>query len=143
MAETPSSRKLSPPDERARLLREIEASRRRLAGELDGLGQAVNVRDRLAASVRRHPGRWLGGGLLAGILLSRTLLPTRRSRRDRIADSSMATAAQRSLFLGLLGFAGKQILRLSEPALTRLARQEIDRWTRGRPVSPHHDQHPG
>lgn len=143
MAEAPPPRKLSPTDERARLLREIESSRRRLAGDLNGLGQAVNVRDRVLASVRQHPARWIGGGLLAGLVLSRTLLPGRRSRRDRLAEAGMAQAAKRSLFLGLLGFAGKQILRLSEPALTRLARQEIERWTRERPAPTRHDQHPG
>lgn len=126
---------MSHDSQRERLVREIAESRQRLAGDLSGLGHAVNVRERLQDSVRRHPAWWVGGGLLAGWLVARIAVPSRRSRRGTV-DASMATAAKRSLFLGLLGIAGKQILRLSEPALTRLAQQEFDRWTQARPSVP-------
>lgn len=113
--------------ERQRLLREIEASRRRLAGDLSGFGHAVNLRERLHQSVSRHPAWWLGGGLLAGWALSKLVAPGRR-RPGAKTGADLAGAARHSLFLGLLGLAAKQILRLSEPALKRLAQQEIERW---------------
>ncbi len=117
---------MSHENERARLRRELAESRRHLTRDLSELGHAVDVRERLRDSVRRHPAVWIGGGLLAGIALSSLLqipAPRRRSG-EKDASGSM----KRSLFLGLLGIAGKQILRLSEPALKRYAQQEIDRW---------------
>ena len=132
MAETPLTRKSNPAEERRRLLAEIEASRRRLAGNLSEFGHAVNVRERIGDAIGRHPALWIGGALGAGLLLAKTILPSRRRRLSARDDHGAVTAAKRSLFLGLLGFAGKQILRLSEPTLKRLAQREIERWSQNR-----------
>jgi hypothetical protein len=132
MAETPLTRKPSPAEERSRLLAEIEASRRRLAGNLSEFGHAVNVRERIGDAIGRHPALWIGGALAAGLVLAKAVLPSRRRRLSAGDDHGAVTAAKRSLFLGLLGFAGKQILRLSEPTLKRLAQQEIERWSQNR-----------
>lgn len=132
MAEAPLTRKSSPADERGRLLAEIEASRRRLAGNLSEFGHAMNVRERISEAVRRHPALWIGGAVAAGLLIAKAVIPSRLSRRSARDDHSAVTAAKRSFFLGLLGFAGKQILRFSEPALKRLAQREIERWSQNR-----------
>lgn len=136
MAETSPPRKLSRLEERQRLLREIETSRRQLAVDLSGLGQAVNVRQHFRDAVSSHPAWWIAGGLVVGLALAKIAVPSRRTKRGTV-EAGMATAAKRSLFLGLLGFAGKQILRLSEPALTRLAQQELERWSQSRFPAAH------
>lgn len=112
--------------ERARLRRELAESRRHLSEDVSGLGHAMNVGERLQDSVRRHPALWIGGGLLGGLALSSMLrLP---GRDQKSGAGGAAEQVKRSLFLGLLGIAGKQILRLSEPALKRYAEQEIERF---------------
>ncbi len=121
---------MSTETERERLLRELEETRRQLSGELSHLGHAVNVGERLQDAVRRNPAWWIGGSIAGGILLANLLRgPSRRKGRSTTALDS---PVKQSLFLGLLGIAGKQILRLSEPALKRYAQQEIERWMQGR-----------
>ncbi|MCB1230950.1 MAG: hypothetical protein KDN19_11815 [Verrucomicrobiae bacterium] len=117
---------MSHENERARLRRELSESRRQLSGDLSELGHAMNVRERLQDAVRRHPAWWIGGGLVGGVILANLLRLPSRDRHSR--DNGAADSVKPSLFLGLLGIAGKQILRLSEPALKRYAQQEIERW---------------
>ncbi|MCB1065458.1 MAG: hypothetical protein KDN20_21395 [Verrucomicrobiae bacterium] len=126
--------------ERARLLRELAESRRQLSGELSDLGHAVNLRERLQDAVRKHPAWWIGGSLAGGLLLANLLRPSRGGKRRM--ETALGDPVKRSLFLGLLGIAGKQILRLSEPALKRYAEQEVQRWMQGRSSSPQPKQPP-
>lgn len=119
-----------PESERVRLRRELAESRRKLSGDVVDLGHAVDVRERLRGSVRRHPEWWIGGGLIGGLILA-NLLQRPQSKSGGKKDD-LPAPVKSSLFLGLLGIAGKQILRLSEPALKRYAQQEIDRWAQSR-----------
>lgn len=124
--------------ERTRLLRELAESRRQLSGELSDLGHAVNLRERLQDAVRKNPAWWIGGSVAGGLLLANLLRsPSGGKRRT---ENALGDPVKRSLFLGLLGIAGKQILRLSEPALKRYAEQEVQRWMNGRPSSPQPNQ---
>ncbi len=118
--------------ERARLRRELADSRRRLSGEVVDLGHAVDVRERLRDAVRRHPAWWIGGGLIGGVLLA-NLLRGSRKNSDK-GTTELSRSVKSSLFLGLLGIAGKQILRLTEPTLKRYAQREIERWMESRHV---------
>lgn len=123
--------------ERARLRRELADSRRRLSGEVVDLGHAVNVRERLRDAVRRHPAWWIGGGLIGGVLLANLVRSPRK--KPVKGDTDLSRSVKSSLFLGLLGIAGKQILRLSEPALKRYAQREIERWMELRRVGGQDD----
>lgn len=126
--------------ERARMLEELELSRRQLDGDLEDLSHAVNVRERLADSVRRHPSWWVAGALAGGFLVASLAGSSSRGRRGKKQrDDSVADLARQSIFLGLLGSAGKQILRVAEPMLVRYAKQEMERFiasrTNGTPPS--------
>lgn len=137
MAEATPPVKPSPAGERQRLLQEIEWSRRQLAADFSDLGQAVNVRERFRDAIRKHPAWWLGGGIVAGLALATLIAsPGRRSRGRKGDDTGMLGTAKRSLFLGLLGFAGKQILHFSEPALKHFAQQHIESWIESRSSRP-------
>lgn len=123
--------------ERALLLEELEQSRRQLDKDLSDLSHAVNVRERLADSVRRHPSWWVAGALAGGFLVA-TLAGSSslRGRKRRRGGESAGELARQSIFLGLLGGAGKQILRLAEPMLVRYAKQEIERFVDSRTGDP-------
>lgn len=124
MAERPETASLNRPgsgDDRARLAAQLDLARSRLTGDLSGFGDAVNITQRFQDSVRRNPGLWIGGGIAAGLLAASLL-------RSPGAKTSAPRHASKSLFLGLLGLAGKEILRLSGPAISRIARENVDRW---------------
>ncbi|MCB1234172.1 MAG: hypothetical protein KDM91_03790 [Verrucomicrobiae bacterium] len=117
-------------DKEAALAR-LEETRRALSDDLSGLGGAVNVPRRFQDAVRRHPAWWIGGGVAAGVVLSALLRPSGR-RRKRDEGGKNGAGLMRPMFLGLLGFAGKQILRLSAPALKQVAEAEVERWLANR-----------
>ena len=81
--------------ERALLLEELEQSRQQLDDDLSDLGHAVNVRERLADSVRQHPTWWVAGALAGGFLVA-TLAgsSSRRDRKEKKEGDSAASAVR-------------------------------------------------
>lgn len=87
-----------------RLIRLGEASRARLSDEFATLRQRFDVPARLRASLRGHPGTWLGGSLVAG--LGASLLFRRKP-----------AAKRRKGLPGLLGWGASLAFTALRPAL--------------------------
>ena len=104
------------------LIAELERNRAQVSGDLAEFGESVNFSHRFQDSVREHPAWWIGGGVLGGIILSRLLIP--QGRRGEEKGKSLKSSA----FLGLLGFAAKEILRFSTPALKQAAGHQLEKW---------------
>lgn len=121
--------------DRKAIIAELERNRARVAGDLAELGGALNVNRRFQESVRRHPGWWIGGGIVAGMVFSRLPVPRLRGRRGEKGKVSRGLP-----FLGLLGFTVREILRLSTPALTRAATDRLEQWMTERDPRPAADE---
>lgn len=95
------------------LIERLEASRRRLGGEIHALRSKLDVPARLKQGVGRHPWLWFGLSAAGGVTLSRLL---RRPKRDRKTRGS-----------GLLRRLLPMLFTLLKPWLTTLLAREIQR----------------
>ena len=113
--------------EKEALIAELEAQRSRVGDDLGGLGDSLDFQQRFRDSVREHPGWWVGGGLAAGMILSRLML-TSRPRKKGKDDPKKAGLRPSPAFFGLLGIAAKEIIRLSTPTLKQVASEQLEKW---------------
>ena len=106
---------------RDELLAALTENRRMLSHEIDDLGHAVNVKERFETAFKKHAPLWLGGGFVAGVLLS--ILATPRKKVDREGNTRV-----RSPLVGLLMAGAVQGLRLARPAISALAMREVKKY---------------
>lgn len=121
---------MSSVSDRKTLIADLEKNRIRVADDLAEFGESVNLTHRFKDSVREHPAWWIGGGVLGGIVLSRLLASQGHSRSEN------GKSKKSPIFLGLLGIAAKEILRISTPALKQAAGQHLEQWITDRSPQP-------
>jgi len=112
---------------RQELVTALDQSRARIARDASLLGDTLNVTRKLEASFHTYRYWWIGGGILAGLLLAKNLLSPLRSKSQSSDEKKSSSFGSGPLF-GLLGSAGKQIIRMSRPVLRKAAEKEIEKW---------------
>ncbi len=116
--------------DREALIAELARSRAGLARQADRLGGKINVPERIQTNFQDHLIMWLGGSLAAGFLISKFLPITIRTKggsKEKGKSGALQNLAASTIF-GLLGIAGKQILRHYMPDLKNLALKQLDSW---------------
>lgn len=93
------------------LIDRLEASRRRLGGEVVALKARLNVPAQIKRQVARRPWAWFGASAGVGLIASRLL---RRPRRDKRRK-------------GVVRFLAPTLLTLAKPWLKTLLLREIQR----------------
>ncbi len=114
-------------DSRQELIAALNQSRNRLTRDAAMLGDALNVSRKLEASFHTYRYWWIGGGLLAGLVMAKSLLFPLHSKPEP-ADTEKPSPTRSHTLLGLLGIAGKQIIRWSKPALRKAMEKEVEQW---------------
>lgn len=123
-----AQKQTSPPlNNRQELIDALDKSRGRVARDAALLGDSLNVSRKLEASFHTYRYWWIGGGLLTGLFMAKSLLAPLHSKSDSPDEKKTSSAGSRTLF-GLLGIAGKQIIRLSKPVLKKTLEKEIEQW---------------
>ena len=110
---------MNPSTDKGALIARIASTRASLHRDLDELGHALDVPNRLRTSFRLHPLAWVAGAVGAGILAA-----TLFSRKGKSGGISQ----WRPMLLGTLGFLGNRALTLSLPALGDFLDTELTRW---------------
>lgn len=110
---------MNSPTDKGALLARIASTRASLHRDLDELGHALDVPNRLRSSFRLHPLAWVAGAVGAGILAA---IFFRRNGKGG------ALSQWRPMLLGTLGFLGNRALTLSLPALRDVLDTELTRW---------------
>lgn len=132
---------MSRSEERERLLRNLERSRRRLDRRLSGVSRSLDVSERVGRSIRDNTGLWIGGGVLAGIVLS---VATSKGKERAATNPSGSPGSAPSSFDVSRWFAPvvRQIAPLFLPALQTLLLRGIEQWLRedGRSRAPRESQ---
>lgn len=105
----------------------LDRSRSRVARDAALLGDSLNVSRKLEASFHTYRYWWIGGGLLTGLFMAKSLLAPLRSKSNSPEGEQPSSVGSRTL-LGLLGIAGKQIIRLSKPVLKKALEKEVEQW---------------
>ncbi|MCF6313739.1 MAG: hypothetical protein L3J39_14945 [Verrucomicrobiales bacterium] len=112
---------------RQELIASLDHSRDQITHDASQLGDALNVSRKLEASFHAYRYWWIGGGILAGLLVAKNLFgPFRGRKQDEIEKKSPSKGS--STLLSLIGVAGKQIIRLSRPMLLKALEKEIHQW---------------
>ncbi len=115
----------SPTKSRAELKAELKRIRSDVSVDVESLGGRLNMTQRVQNSLKEHQTKWIIGGVALGLSLA--ILSGNR-KKSRKSDSSGGRIV-RTLFLGLLGSATKQIIRESAPSLIKMARSGLEQWT--------------
>ena len=116
-------------DHRAEIVARLAVAREELSRELGNLSDRMNVSRRLQTSFQEHPAWWIGGGIAAGWILSRLL------GRNSGSKTTSANSLSKTLVLGLMGTAAKEIISGIAPTLKDFALSEFQRWSNQRPSS--------
>lgn len=119
----------------AELVKNSEASRLVLSDAHAGLMHAVDLPARLKSTMFSSPAKWLGGSMVAGLVVS---LLFRSGKMDATSRNTTAKK-ERGIMLGLLSLA----FSLSKPALkvyaTKLLRDYLARRLAAGQISKHAD----
>ncbi len=123
------ARKQTPPalSQREKLLTNLDRSRLQITRDAAQLGDALNVSRKLEASFHAYRYWWIGGGILAGLFVAKNLLTPLQGRSREDNEKKTSSSGSRTL-LGLLGIAGRQIIRLSRPVLKKAVEKEVEQW---------------
>lgn len=123
------ARKQTPPalSERQELIATLDHSRLQITQDAAQLGDALNVSRKLEASFHAYRYWWIGGGILAGLLVAKNLFTPLRKQKGGF-DEKKASSERSGALFGLLGIAGRQIIRLSRPLLKRVLEKEVEQW---------------
>jgi hypothetical protein len=119
------------------LILALDRSRSRVARDAALLGDSLNVSRKLEASFHTYRYWWIGGGLLTGLFIAKNLLDSLRSKSNPPDGEKSSSVGSRTLF-GLLGIAGKQIIRLSKPVLKKAMEKEVEQWLTNLSNTRHH-----
>ncbi len=112
---------------REQLIAKLDQSRLQINRDASQLGDILNVSRKLEASFHAYRYWWIGGGVLAGLLVAKNLLSPFRSSSASDHEEKPPSDRKGTLF-GLLGIAGKQIIRLSKPVLRKAVEKEFEQW---------------
>jgi len=107
-----------------RLILVTEASRLRLTADLGTFRTRLDVPSRVRGSLRQHPGGWLGGSVLAGMLASLMF-----RRKKKTVEWRVEGTREKRRRAGLFGFVGSMIT-LASPMLVSLAKVWIGNQVR-------------
>ncbi len=124
MARKQTSPRLS---QRQQLVADLDQSRTRISADAAQLGDALNVTRKLEASFHTYRYWWIGGGVLTGLFLAKNLLTPLFPKSGPLNEEKPSSGNSNALF-GLLGIAGKQILRMVRPVLKKAAEKEVEQW---------------
>jgi hypothetical protein len=113
---------------RAELLLELEASRRAISRDYDGVCHAANLPARAKSAFRRHPIPWLGGAAALGWLLSGRGRKQKKVMVERQIDADGNVVKEKAKKLGIFTIL-LTILRIAmpllKPAFTALAAKKF------------------
>lgn len=121
--DSPGSSSPAPRRDRAEIVARLAAARRDLSQDLGQLSERLNVSRRIQTSFQRHPAWWIGGGLLAGWVVSKIL--SRPARPGAVVKNSLG----KTVVLGLMGTVAKEIMLQFAPALQELAMKQWRAWS--------------
>jgi hypothetical protein len=107
-----------------RLILVTQASRQRLTEEIGVFRQRLDVPARVRGSLRQHPGGWLGGSVVAGLLASLVF-----RRKKTTVEWRLDGGREKRRRAGLFGFIGS-LLTLASPMLMSLAKAWIGNQVR-------------
>lgn len=110
--------------DKAALLAEITASRREMASATESLKAAMDLPARARQSFSEHRGRWIGGAVVGGLLL--TLLRPRKKivYMDRSTGQKIGTAGKAGAVLAGLKLAAT----LAKPLVANIAQTRLSDW---------------
>lgn len=90
-------------DRKAELIAQLARARQQIDSSGTGVRQALDVRTRVRSSFRKHAALWLGGGLLAGVVIATVARRPRTapasSGRKRSADDTVKKAGAAGLLV--------------------------------------------
>lgn len=112
---------------RQELISALDQSRDRITLDATLLGDALNVPKKIEASFQTYRYWWIGGGVVTGLLIAKSLLAPFRNKTHSSYDES-PTSDDSNVFFSLLRIAGKQIIRLSRPTLMKMAEKKVTQW---------------
>lgn len=111
-------------EERERLLRELSRSRDAMNRGLSGVSHAVNVRERIGRSMRKHSAWWIGGAAASGFLLA--TLASRPPAKDGKRSERRGGLEGAGTLLGLAGSLARSVLPFLAPILKAVVLRYID-----------------
>jgi len=115
-------------EKRAELKAQLKRIRSDVFLEVDSLGARMNVVQRVQNTVRNNKTAWILGSVAAGIGVSYFYGKGKKSGKKSGSASAVKSGLIKTLFLGLLGSATKQILRESAPGLINMAKAGMMQW---------------
>gem|GEM_PF-4314730 len=119
------------------LKEQLRLLRGEISGNLENIGNRLNVVQRLQSAVIRNQKKWLIGALVIGGVLAFS------SARHRTSGNSPDSGSKGSWFFDLLGKTGKQIVQMSAPSLAKILCRGVEHWTLpGADASTAVGQHP-
>lgn len=125
MARRPTTPTLS---KRELLIAKLDQSRLQINQDASQLGDILNVSRKLEATFHAYRYWWIGGGIVAGLLAAKNLLTPFRSSSSTSDHEKKSASNRNGTLFGLLGIAGKQIIRLSKPVLRKAVEKEFEQW---------------
>jgi hypothetical protein len=105
------------------LCRDLDQARSAFSSGALDLGERLNPVTSIRQSINTHPLPWLAASALGGLILARTLVPRRRSRRH--SEENEPTRAGLP-FAAVLGLLAKTTFNLAKPAAARLIEKRLN-----------------
>lgn len=116
--------------EKAALIRQLDRSREEGGDALDSLAAALDVPMQLGRSFQAGSWKWLAGALAVGTVVGLAMFPKKRPSK-RLGVQAAAKSGKRALTLSILGALAQAAIALAKPALTKLAKDQIEKWVKG------------
>jgi len=112
-------------DAKAELIARLARARAQLDRSGGEVRAALDVPARIRAGFQRHAWAWLGGAILAGVVIAK--LPP-RTRKVRVDVKGEPVAAKAAATTGLALAIGKIAFDLARPVLLRMAMEKLRPW---------------